>query len=78
MGPAGGLCLRFDFDLARLGGFLFGQGDAEHAVLERGGDFVGIEAIGHGEAAGEVAVAALDAMIAGDVVLLFELAFQRW
>src|ERR1017187_4663048 len=64
----------FDLDLARLGCFFLGQRDAQHAVLERRGDFFGVEAVGHREAACEVAIAALDAVIARDVVLLFELA----
>src|SRR5208283_3423908 len=68
------LGLDFDFDLARLGGFLLGEGDSQDAVLEGGADFLGIEGIGHAEAALEFAVAAFDPVIAGGGLLLFEFA----
>src|SRR5215471_11192174 len=57
--PEIGSALDFDLDLARLGGFLLGKRDGQDAVLEAGIDLIGIEAVGHGEAAGKRAVAAL-------------------
>jgi len=68
------LRLDFDFDLARLGGFLFGKGDAQDAIFEAGNNVLGIESVGHGEAADEAAIAALDAVIALAGLLLLELA----
>src|SRR5579864_3294656 len=50
----------FDFDLARLGGFLLRKGDGQYAVLVRGRDLLCIERVGNGEAADELTVIALD------------------
>ena len=66
--------LHFDFDLAGLGGFLLGKGHGQHAILEPGADLLGIESVGHGEAADEAAIAALDAVIPFAGFWLFELA----
>src|SRR6516164_292370 len=68
------LLLDFNFDLPRLGSFLFEQGDAEYTVAVGSVDVIGVEGVGYGETAHEVAVATLDAMVALDGVLLFELA----
>src|ERR1019366_5072108 len=54
----------FDLDLPRFGGLLFDQGDGEHAVVVGSIDLVCIEGAGNGETAHEIAIAALDAMIA--------------
>src|ERR1039457_3727987 len=54
----------FDLDLPRFGGLLFDEGDGKHAVVVGSIDLVGIERVGYGETANEIAVAALDAMIA--------------
>src|ERR1017187_2242473 len=54
----------FDLDLPRFGGLLFDEGDGKHAVVVGSIDLVGIERVGYGETADEIAVAALDAMIA--------------
>src|SRR5947209_17516828 len=68
-------CLRgrLYFNLPRLGRFLLGKGDAEDAVLEGGGDLLGIKGVRHGEAAHELAVVALDPVIALVAVLGLEL-----
>src|ERR1035441_9928682 len=54
----------FDLDLPRFGGLLFDESDGEHAVVVGSIDLIGIERVGHGETAHEIAIAALDAMIA--------------
>src|SRR5664280_151462 len=63
-----------DLDLPRFGGLLLGERDGEHAILVGGIDLIGIERVGHGETAHEIAIAALDAMIALFVARGFEFA----
>src|ERR1039457_6447949 len=71
------LLLDFDLDLPRLGSFLLGKRHAEHAILEVRRDVLRVEGIGHGKAAHETAVAALDAVIALLGMFLVELALAR-
>src|SRR5262245_29417040 len=68
---------RFDLYLSRLSGFALGQGDSQHAVLEDGCDVPRIEGVWHREAAREIAVPALDAVVAFARLLFFELALSR-
>ena len=55
---------RIDLDLPRLGRFLLGEVDGEHAILVGGIDLIGIEGVGYGETANEIAITALDPMVA--------------
>src|ERR1035441_9300208 len=64
-----------DLDLPRFGGLLLDERDGEHAIVIGGADFVGVEGAGHGKTADEIAIAALDAMIALFVAGSFEFAF---
>ena len=69
--------LDFDFDLARLGGFLLGKGDGQHAVLVSGRNFSVSNVGGTAKLRTKFAVAALDAVIALCVFVLLELALPR-
>src|SRR5580704_4980915 len=61
------------FDLAGFCCFLLGKGDGQHAVLVFGRDFVCFDGRRDGKAADEIAVAALDTVVALHVLVLDEL-----
>src|ERR1039457_3481177 len=45
-----------DLDLPRFGSLLLGERDGEHAILVPGIDLIGVERVGHGETAHEIAI----------------------
>src|SRR5690242_4681692 len=62
-----------DLDLPGLFLFGFGDSDLEHAAVEVGLHRIGVDAVGEGERAGEVAKRALDPVVA--LLVLFVLGF---
>lgn len=70
-----GLADDVHFDGAGLGDFLLGKGDRQDAIFEGGSDFFCVNRVRDGKVAGEGAVAAFEAVVAGLVLFVFELAF---